>query len=536
MEYYRERKFGCAANPFLVGCDKPHGRVANGDSGARTAHVCRIILPMTQSEIHFFHLGEMVCVRDAPMTRSVLDWLREDARCVGTKEGCKEGDCGACTVVIGTPQPDGTLDLKPVNSCIQFLPTLHGKALITVEELAQNNKLHPCQQAMVDCHASQCGFCTPGFVMTLFAHYETQLRAGKGAASRAEIDDVLSGNLCRCTGYRPIIEAAQKMFSAPQVRFEDNKILQALRGSGLPAVGSAKFISPTARAEFAEYYATHPTARILAGSTDVGLWVNKQFRAQDHLLYIGNVEDLRFASIEDGILRIGAAVNLETAFAAISKHILPGNESFREWWIRFASPLIRNAGTLAGNVANGSPIGDSMPVLMALGAKVVLQRGSALRELALVDLYLGYMKNAMQPGEFVAEILIPAAQYGHFRTYKISKRFDQDISAVCFAGSIVLQGERIAEVKLAYGGMAATPARAVRAEAVLRGKAWDEVNVDLAMAALAEDFAPLTDMRATKEYRAATARNLLQKFWLETRANDAIPSAQLSVRHVESAL
>jgi xanthine dehydrogenase small subunit len=491
---------------------------------------------MTQSEIHFFHRGEMVHVRDAPITRSVLDWLREDARCVGTKEGCKEGDCGACTVVIGTPQPDGTLDLKPVNSCIQFLPTLHGKALITVEDLAPKGTLHPCQQAMVDCHGSQCGFCTPGFVMTLFAHYETQLRSGKGAASRAEIDDVLSGNLCRCTGYRPIIEAAQKMFSAPQVRFEDSKIVEALREVLPPAGEGGTFISPTTRAKFAEYYASHPGARILAGSTDVGLWVNKQFRAQDHLLYIGNVEDLRFTSVDDGILRIGAAVNLETAFAAISKHVLPSNESFREWWIRFASPLIRNAGTLAGNVANGSPIGDSMPVLMALGARVVLQRGSVLRELVLEDLYLGYMKNAMQPGEFVAEILIPAAQNGSFRTYKISKRFDQDISAVCFAGSIVVRGESIVEVKLAYGGMAATPARATQAEAVLRGKSWDEVNVNLAMNALAEDFAPLTDMRATKEYRAATARNLLQKFWLETRTDRALTLAQLSVRHVESTL
>jgi xanthine dehydrogenase small subunit len=492
--------------------------------------------------IQFFHRGQIVSVRDMTPTRSILTWLREDAACTGTKEGCNEGDCGACTVVIGTPQADGTLELKPVNSCIQFLPTLHGKALITVEDLALEGALHPCQQAMVDCHGSQCGFCTPGFVMTLFAHYEDQLRLGKSAASREELEDVLSGNLCRCTGYRPIIEAAQKMFSAPPMRFQVGGIVKALNGvQPLSCAPSQKtenkgFLSPKTRVEFAEIYLDNPTARILAGSTDVGLWVNKQFREQDHLLYVGNVDDLNFVSVEDGILRIGAAVNLEAAFAAISQHVLPGNESFREWWVRFASPLIRNAGTLAGNVANGSPIGDSMPVLMALGANVVLQRGSALRELALEDLYLGYMKNAMQLGEFVAEIAIPAAQKSQFRTYKISKRFDQDISAVCFVGSVLLKQDVVAEVKLAYGGMAATPARAARAEAVLRGKPWDEATVSRAMDALSEDFSPLTDMRATKAYRSAIARNLVLKFWFETRGVQKIPGAQLSVRHIERVL
>jgi xanthine dehydrogenase small subunit len=497
-----------------------------------------VIYSVEMQTIQFFYRGEIVSVDSDSPTRTVLNWLREDAACTGTKEGCNEGDCGACTVVVGEPQANGTLALKAINSCIQFLPTLHGKALITVEDVAQHGKPHPCQQAMVDCHGSQCGFCTPGFVMTLFAHYENQRRAGKGAASRAELDDVLSGNLCRCTGYRPIVEAAQTMFSAPQVGFDDAPIVQALRGIPSPQFSSKdQFVSPTTRAEFARYYAAHPDARILAGSTDVGLWVNKQFRAQDHLLYIGNVADLKTTRVEQGALRIGAAVNLELAFAAIAQHILPGNESFREWWIRFASPLIRNAGTLAGNVANGSPIGDSMPVLLALKAKVVLQRDATLREMALEDLYLGYMKNAMQPGEFVAEVIvpIPAAQFG-FRTYKISKRFDQDISAVCFACTVHVENNIVTDVRLAYGGMAAIPARAKAAEAALIGKAWNEANVHAAMNALAVDFTPMTDMRATKEYRAIAARNLLQKFWMETRSDQPIPAAQLSVRQVESAL
>ena len=495
---------------------------------------CRIILTMTYSGIEFFHRGAMVQATNAAPTRTVLEWLREDAQCAGTKEGCNEGDCGACTVVVGTPQPDGTLDLKPINSCIQFLPTLHGKALFTVEDLAKNAQLHPCQQAMVDCHGSQCGFCTPGFVMTLFAHYENQVRSGKGAATRAELDDVLSGNLCRCTGYRPIIDAAQKMFSLPVRALDDAPVVAALKN--LNTLRHDKFVSPATRAEFAQYYVQNPQARILAGSTDIGLWVNKQFRAQNHLLYIGNVTDLHFVRVENGALHIGAAVNLETAFAAIARHVLPSNESFREWWVRFASPLIRNAGTLAGNVANGSPIGDSMPVLMALNANVVLQQGESTRALPLEKLYLGYMKNAIQPGEFVAEIVIPTAQTGAFRTYKISKRFDQDISAVCFAGSVLLENGNVKEVRLAYGGMAATPARAVVTEATLIGKPWNEAAIFAAMDALAQDFYPLTDMRATKEYRAATARNVLQKFWLETRIDAPIASAQLSVRHMERAL
>lgn len=492
---------------------------------------------MSDSLIHFFHKGAIARIKEASPSRTILDWLREDAHCVGTKEGCNEGDCGACTVVIGTPKSDGTLDLKAVNSCIQFLPTLHGKALITVEDLAQSGRPHPCQQAMVQCNGSQCGFCTPGFVMTLFAHYEQQLRAGKRAATRVEIDDVLSGNLCRCTGYRPIIEAAQSMFDAPVVKFDDQTVVEALRT--VPAQFESAdnaFVAPTTRADFARYYLAHPQARILAGSTDIGIWVNKQFRAQSHLLYVKNVSDLHFTNVEGGQLRIGAAVSLEAAFEAIEKHILPRNESFREWWVRFASPLIRNAGTLAGNVANGSPIGDSMPVLMALNARVVLQRGGGLREFGLEDLYLGYMKNAMQPGEFVAEIVLPIQQAGVFRTYKISKRFDQDISAVCFAGAVALEDGVVTEIRFAYGGMAATPARAHHAERAMLGKPWSEAQISVAMTALQYDFAPLTDMRASATYRKKIAENLLLRFWMETQVDSPMATKQLSVRHVEGAL
>jgi xanthine dehydrogenase small subunit len=488
---------------------------------------------VTQSSqpIQFFHRGAMQSVADVPITQTVLDWLRENARCGGTKEGCNEGDCGACTVVVGTPKADGSLSLKAVNSCIQFLPTLHGKALFTVEDVAHEGKLHPCQQAMVECHGSQCGFCTPGFVMTLFAYYEQQRAAGKGAGTRQDIDDALSGNLCRCTGYRPIIDATRRMFELADVTVPPAKY-RANISNLLMNVGSeftyAGFHAPTTREQFARLRQAHPSARILAGSTDVGLWVTKQFRTQTQLLYIGNVTDLKHATVKDGVLRIGAAVKIEG-------HLAPGNVSFKELWLRFASPLIRNAGTLAGNVANGSPIGDSMPALIALNARVLLQKGQSLRELPLEELYLAYQKTALGEGEFVAEILIPLAPAAVFRTYKISKRFDQDISAVCFAANALLENGIAKNVRIAFGGMAGTPKRATQAERALDGRPFTRENVTLAMAALAQDFTPLSDMRASKEYRLQVAQNLLLKWWLETNPSAPKSVAQLSVRAMEAA-
>jgi xanthine dehydrogenase small subunit len=489
--------------------------------------------------IQFFHRRQLVSVSDVSPTRSVLNWLREDAACTGTKEGCNEGDCGACTVVVGTPQPNGEMALAPINSCIQFLPALHGKLLISVEDLAQEGKLHPCQRAMVECHGSQCGFCTPGFVMTLFAHYESKARAGIHISTREEIDDVLSGNLCRCTGYRPIIEAAQGMLkTAPQVRFDFSDAISALNGIAPLEYKFAgkRFIAPTTRAEFAAARLAHPDARVLAGSTDVGLWATKQFRTATDTLYIGNVADLQHVALRENALHIGAAVSLERAFAAIAKDVVPQNESWRELWLRFASPLIRNAGTLAGNIANGSPIGDSMPALIALGANIVLQKGDAVREMALEDFYLAYQKTALQTGEFVAEIIIPAAQFSTFRTYKISKRFDQDISAVCFAGALEIVENKVSRARIAYGGMAATPKRATHVEAALVGSAWNEATARAAMAALPQDFLPLTDMRASKEYRMQVAQNLLLRWWHETNANAPKTAPQVSVRFVERAL
>ena len=486
--------------------------------------------------IRFFHRGQVVEVRDADPTRSVLNWLREDARCTGTKEGCNEGDCGACTVVIGSlPEQGDALQLQTVNACIQFLPTLHGKALFTVEDLKKEPAapaLHPVQQAMVDCHGSQCGFCTPGFVMSLWSTYEHHQACGT-RPSRQQLADDLSGNLCRCTGYRPILDAGQRMFDLPVERLDSTPVVQALRQLQregtfeYSAPGAHRFYAPTSLDELATLREQLPGARLLAGSTDVGLWVNKQFRDPGDILYIGDVREMAQVQQQDGVLHIGAGASLEDAWTALVRRW----PALTDVWLRFASPPIRHAGTMGGNVANGSPIGDSPPVLMALDAEIELRRGTRVRRMPLADFYLDYMKNQLEPGEFVQALRVPldAAPTRQVRAYKISKRFDCDISALCAGFSIDVRDGVVHDVRLAFGGMAATVRRAAQAEAALRGQPWSEASVTAAQQALARDFTPLTDMRASAAYRLQVAQNLLQRLWLETRANDALPPEATSV-------
>ncbi|MFC0251203.1 xanthine dehydrogenase small subunit [Massilia consociata] len=478
--------------------------------------------------IRFYYRGAVHEVRDVAPTQTVLQHLREDLGCTGTKEGCAEGDCGACTVVVGSLE-NGKLELKAVNACIQFAPTLDGKALFTVEDLQQaDGRLHPVQQALVECHGSQCGFCTPGFAMSLWGMY---LKQEGRQPTRCQIDDALSGNLCRCTGYRPIIDAARRMVELPPATFdraalaERLQALQRAHGFRYEAKGG-RFHVPRTLDELVRLRSEHPGALLLAGSTDVGLWVTKHMRELNDIIYLGQVEALKSVGEHEGMLEIGAGVTLNDAYAAVCRHY---PDELTEMWQRFASLPIRNAGTLGGNVANGSPIGDSMPWLIALGTQLVLRGAAGERVLALEDFYLGYQQKDLRPDEFVQALRIPLRRAGlRMRTYKLAKRFDQDISAVCAAFAITLDGDTVADARIAFGGMAATPKRAAGAEAALIGQPWNEASMGAAMAALARDYAPLSDMRASSSYRMQAAQNLLRRFWFETRVDDPLPATMVN--------
>ncbi|MFM0130851.1 xanthine dehydrogenase small subunit [Paraburkholderia sediminicola] len=497
--------------------------------------------------IRFYHRNAIREIKDAPVTRTVLQYLREDVHCTGTKEGCAEGDCGACTVVIGERNEAGGVDFKTVNACIQFVPTLDGKALFTVEDLRQpDGSLHPVQEAMVECHGSQCGFCTPGFVMSMWSLYEKHGHehscANKTVPSRDAISNALTGNLCRCTGYRPIVDAAVRMFEAPAPKAPVN--IEALSNTLATLErkdtfhyqhAGQQFDAPRTVDALAKIKEAEPGARILAGSTDIGLWVTKQMRELGNIVYVGQIAELQKLETNDDWIEIGAGVTVEKAYAEIARQY----PELTEMWQRFASLPIRNAGTLGGNIANGSPIGDSMPGLIALGAHVIVRGGEIEREMPLEDLYLAYQKKDMAEHEFVVGLKVPtrtgARKNLQFRTYKLSKRFDSDISAVCAAFSFIADGNVIREPRIAFGGMAATSKRAAHAEAVLRDAEWHEATAQAAMLALGNDYAPLSDMRATSNYRLEAAKNTLYRFWLETRPNNPLPKSALDVRAVAAA-
>ena len=476
---------------------------------------------MTTRPLQFIRRGQTVTLHDVPPDRTLLEVLREDLHGTDTKEGCNEGDCGACTVVLGEAE-NGRLKYRAVNSCIRLAHSVQGQALWTAQDLiAADGSLHPVQQAMVQCHGSQCGFCTPGFVMSLFGMYQNHVVPGR-PVTRALAQQDLSGNLCRCTGYKPILDAAQTMADLPRVTVNEADLLQQLKqlnqaGQGLEA--DLAYFLPNTLAALLVLRSSHPAAQLVAGCTDVGLWVNKGHRRLPKVLDLTRVAELRRVEHYPHHVAIGAAVPLTETFAALVAD-RPQLQAFAQ---RFAGLPVRNSGTLGGNVANGSPIGDSMPLLIALGANVVLMSTRGHRELPLEQLYTGYRQNVMAPDEVLAWIKVPKAVPQEFsRVYKVSKRFDDDISALCLAVALHLEGGHIVQASIGVGGVAATPVRAGQTEALLTGKPWTEATVQQAMRVLRREFSPISDLRASNAYRVQVLGNLLQRFWLESQGARAI--------------
>ena len=443
-------------------------------------------------DITFRLNGETVALRDVAPTVTLLDWLRETRGLTGTKEGCNEGDCGACSVMVTDDRGAQTL-----NACILFLPQLNGKAVRTIEGIsAPDGTPHPVQQAMVDHHGSQCGFCTPGFVVSMAtAHLQ----------GKTDHDTQLAGNLCRCTGYAPIIRAARAVETVEvPAHMHDRPVdAAAYAVDGL-------FVQPRSSDELAAWYLKNPEATLIAGATDVGLWVTKDFRDLGPIAFLNGCTDMKGITAGEDGLKIGAMTTLTELEAAMA----PLHPSFAELIRRYGSVQVRNAATIGGNIANGSPIGDGSPALIALGATLHLRQGQTRRSLPLEQYFLDYGKQDRHPGEFVEAISIPT-QRDRLRCYKLSKRFDQDISAVCGCLSVTVENGVVSAARLAFGGMAGIPKRAAAAEAILIGAPWQETSVRAAMQALSEDFRPLSDMRASADYRMQTAQNMLLRYFYE---------------------
>ena len=470
--------------------------------------------PASRAEISFLFRGRATALSGFAPDRTLLDWLREEAGAKGTKEGCAEGDCGACTVVLRRPRRDG-LTYEPVNACILLLGQIDGAELLTVEDLAAGETLHPVQQAMVDFHGSQCGFCTPGIVMSLFAHYHL----GE-PATRASVNEALAGNLCRCTGYRPIVDAALAVIDgAPKDRFASETPARLAALAALPSgdlfVGDQHsfFAAPASEASLAALYGEHPDAVLLGGATDVGLWVTKRLQRLPKIIWLGRIADFDFIREDADGVAFGAGVKLDDAAAPLTKL----HPDLGLLMSRFGSLQVRASGTVGGNIANGSPIGDLAPALIALDGRVELRQGADTRELPLEAFFLGYGKQDRRPSEFVRAVYAPRLKpHQIYRAFKVSKRFDEDISAVMGAFRFELDGRRITSARVAYGGMAATPKRGSACEAALVGVDLDQPSTwDKAIAAIAADFQPLSDMRASSAYRSTVAANLVKRALME---------------------
>ena len=504
-------------------------------------------VPLQPSVLRFWHRGQILNHGNVPPDRTLLDLLREDLRLTATKEGCAAGDCGACTVVVAEPVA-GKLQYRAVNSCIKPAHAIDGMALWTAADLASpQGDLHPVQRSMVACHGSQCGFCTPGFVMSLFALYQRTVEQGQSVDS-ATAHQALSGNLCRCTGYRPIVEAACQLQADPAHTLQEAPIVSALaklepslqttletplkkpKGAADAPTGKAvaSYERPTQLSALLQLRAQFPQAQLIAGATDAGLWLTQGLRRMPQIIDLTRVKALQGVERYPHHIAIGAAVNLQDAFDALAQDrpvIGPFGERFAGW-------PVRQSGTLGGNVANGSPIGDSMPLLIALGAQVVLmswrQGRVTHRHVPLDRFYTGYRQSLMAPDEVLAWVVVPRpAPEEWLAVYKVSKRQEDDISAVCLALQLHLQAGRIAQVRIGAGGVAATPARAVLTEAAMQGQAWNEATLARAQDTLEREFSPLSDLRASADYRRQILRQLLQRAWLESMGQNHVRLEEL---------
>jgi xanthine dehydrogenase small subunit len=478
--------------------------------------------PNSETPLRFWHRDAVVARHHIPPDRTLLDLLREDLRLTATKEGCAAGDCGACTVVVAEAV-DGRLQYCAVNSCIKPAHAINGLALWTAADLAQaDGTLHPVQQAMLECHGSQCGFCTPGFVMSLFALYQRTAAQGQ-AVDKHSAQEALSGNLCRCTGYRPIVQAACSLSAEPAQAVDEPPIVAALQQLAATKKTDGDYLRPSTLSALLQARARLPEAQLIAGATDAGLWITQGLRRMPQIIDLTRVAELRRVEHYPQHIAIGAAVNLQDAFEALAADrpvIAPFGERFAGW-------SVRQSGTLGGNVANGSPIGDSMPLLIALGAQVMLmawRKGRAVhRHVPLDRFYTGYRQSLLAPDEVLAWVVVPRPAPGEWLgAYKVSKRQEDDISAVCLAVQLHVQDGHITAARIGAGGVAATPARAVKTESTLIGQPWNEVTLQAAQIAIAQEFSPLSDLRASADYRRTILGQLMRRAWLESTGHKTI--------------